>query len=137
MATTTVRLDAADEQLLDGGVLISVDRGEQRARDFLTAAARTGTELHTSEPVVAQVWRSSSRQARFTRFLAACTVHPFDDGRTVGRLLGRAGTSDVVDAHLVALAVALGDSILTGDPDELAAVAATPGDHRPAVHAWR
>ena len=122
--------------ILDAGVLISADRGEQSAREFLTAAARTGAELHTSEPVVAQVWRSSSRKARLAKFLSACTVHPFHDGRTVGRLLGRSGSSDVVDAHLVALAVELGDDILTGDPDDLAAVVEGLGDRRPTVHAW-
>lgn len=122
--------------ILDAGVLISVDRGEQSAREFLTAAARSGTELHTSEPVVAQVWRSSSTQARLAKFLSACSVHPFADGQTVGRLLGRAGSSDVVDAHLVALAVELGDDILTGDPDDLAAVVEGLGERRPTVHAW-
>ena len=120
----------------DAGVLISVDRGEQAAREFLTAAARAGAELHTSEPVVGQVWRSSYRQARLAKFLTACTVHPFDDGRTVGRLLGRSGSSDVVDAHLVALAVELDDDILTGDPDDLAAVVDGLGDRRPRVYAW-
>jgi predicted nucleic acid-binding protein len=122
--------------ILDAGVLISADRGEQSAREFLTAAARAGAELHTSEPVVAQVWRSSSRQARLAKFLTACTVHPFDDGRTVGRLLGRSGSSDVVDAHLVALAMELGDDILTGDPDDLAAVVEGLVVRRPTVHAW-
>ena len=122
--------------ILDAGVLVAVDRGEQSAREFLTAAARSGTELHTSEPVVAQVWRSPSRQARLATLLSACTVHPFADGRTVGRLLGRSGSTDVVDAHLVALAVQLGDDILTGDPEDLSAVADQLGEHRPTVHAW-
>lgn len=35
--------------ILDTGVLISVDREEERARVFLTAAARTSEPLHTSE----------------------------------------------------------------------------------------
>lgn len=122
--------------ILDAGVLISVDRGEQSAREFLTAAVRTGADLHTSEPVVAQVWRSSSEQARLARFLTACTVHAFDDGRTVGRLLRRSGSSDVVDAHLVVLAVELGENILTGDPDDIAAVVQALGARRPVVYAW-
>jgi predicted nucleic acid-binding protein len=122
--------------ILDAGVLISADRGDRSAREFLTAAARSGTELHTSEPVVAQVWRSSSTQARLATFLSACTVHPFTDGRTVGRLLGRSGSTDVVDAHLVALAVELGDDILTGDPEDLSDVADQLGEHRPTVHTW-
>lgn len=122
--------------ILDAGVLVSVDRGEPAAREFLTAAVRAGVDLHTSHPVVAQVWRSSRTQVRLARCLSACTVHPFDDGRVVGSLLGRSGTTDVVDAHLVALAARLGDDILTGDADDLTAVAAVLGEHRPRVHAW-
>ena len=41
----------------------------------------------------------------------------------MGLLLARSGTSDVVDAHLVILAVRLGDSILTGDEADLMTIA--------------
>ena len=71
--------------ILDAGVLISVDRGEQSARELLTAAARSGTELHTSHPVVAQVWHASSRQARLAKFLSACTVRRCTPGPDPGQ----------------------------------------------------
>ncbi len=122
--------------ILDAGLLISIDRSEKTAHAFLAAAERTGTALHTSHPVVAQVWRDGPRQARLAAFLKAITVHPFDDGRPVGRLLALARTSDVVDAHLVICAVRLGHDILTGDPDDIAILTAMFGPAAPVVHTW-
>ena len=122
--------------ILDAGVLISVDRGDESARAFLTAAARSGARLHTTHPVVAQVWRDGSRQARLAAFLETVTVHPFDDGRQVGRLLGLSQSSDVVDGHLVHLAFRLRDDILTGDPDDLAKLVAVLGSEGPRVYPW-
>ena len=122
--------------ILDAGFLISVDRSERAARTFLTAAARSETALHTTHPVVAQVWRHGTRQARLSAFLKTITIHPLDDGRPVGQLLAQTTTSDVVDAHLVITAVRLGDDILTGDPDDLTTLSAVLGPASPAVHAW-
>lgn len=122
--------------ILDAGFLISVDRHERAARAFLAAAARSETLLHTTEPVVAQVWRGGARQARLAAFLKTIAVHPLDDGRPVGRLLSQTGTSDVVDAHLVITAVRLGREILTGDPEDLTALSTTLGAAAPVVHSW-
>lgn len=46
---------------------------------------------------------------------AALDLHA---GKALGTLLGRAGTADVVDAHVASLAEA-GDTVLTSDPDDL------------------
>ena len=122
--------------ILDAGFLISVDRSERAAHAFLTAASRSDVALHTTHPVVAQVWRSGSRQARLAAFLKTITVHPLDDGRPVGQLLAQTKTSDVVDAHAVITAVRLGHDILTGDPDDLTALSAALGPAAPTVHSW-
>ena len=122
--------------ILDAGFLVSVDRGEPGARAFLTAAQRSQVALHTTHPVVAQVWRDGAIQARLTRFLGSVTVHPFDDGPTVGHLLAAAATSDVVDAHLVTLALRLDDAILTGDTADLERLAGAIPTRRPEIHAW-
>ncbi len=122
--------------ILDAGFLISIDRSERTARTFLTAATRSGTALHTTHPVVAQVWRTGSRQARLSAFLKTITIHPLDDGRPVGQLLAQTGTSDVIDAHLVITALRLGHDILTGDPDDLTTLTAVLGPASPTVHAW-
>ena len=122
--------------ILDAGFLISVDRGERSAHAFLAAADRSGTALHTTHPVVAQVWRDGPRQARLVAFIKAITVHPFDDARPIGRLLGRSRTSDVVDAHLVISAGRIGHDILTGDLDDLVPLAALLGPAAPTVLPW-
>lgn len=122
--------------ILDAGFLISVDRSERSAHSFLAAASRSGTELHTTHAVVAQVWRAGSRQARLSAFLKTITIHPLDDGRPVGQLLAQTNASDVVDAHLVICAVRLGHDILTGDPGDLAILTAVLGPAAPTVYSW-
>lgn len=122
--------------ILDAGVLVSVDRNEERARVFLTAAQRAGEPLHTSEAVVGQVWRDGARQARLASVLKGITVHALDDGRAVGALLARSGGSDVVDAHVVFLGAALGQRVLTGDPVDLEIIATAMGRSQPDILAW-
>lgn len=122
--------------ILDAGVLVSVDRGEERARVFLTAAQRVGEPLHTSQAVVAQVWRDGARQARLAAVLKGIQVHPLDDGKAVGALLGRSGIDDVVDAHVVFLGAALTERVLTGDPDDLTAIATAMGPPAPEIVTW-
>ena len=75
-------------------------------------------------------------QARLAAFLQTLTVHSFDDGPSVGGILTLSGTSDVVDAHLVVMALRLGDDILTGDPDDLATIGAPLGPTSPTIHCW-
>lgn len=122
--------------ILDAGFLISVDRAERTAQTFLTAAVRRGTPLHTTHPVVAQVWRNGARQARLARFLDTIAIHPLAQGHVVGAILARSRTTDVVDAHLVAMALQLNEPILTGDTDDLNAIAAALPDRQPRVFAW-
>ena len=78
--------------ILDAGFLISLDSGEDPARSFLATAVRSQTPLHTTHPIVAQVWRGGARQARLAAFVQTLTVHSFDDGVSVGRLLALSGT---------------------------------------------
>jgi predicted nucleic acid-binding protein len=122
--------------ILDAGFLISVDRDEESARALVTALQRRRIALHTTDPVVGQVWRNGARQARLAAFLKTVEVHPLDDGRAVGLLLARSGTSDVVDAHLVVLAMRLRDSILTGDETDLATIADSLSSNRPTIQLW-
>ncbi len=122
--------------ILDAGFLISVDRDEEPARALVTAMQRRRIALHTTDPVVGQVWRNGARQARLSAFLKTVEVHPLDDGRAVGLLLARSGTADVVDAHLVVLAVRLRDSILTGDEGDLNTLADSLPVNRPTIQLW-
>jgi hypothetical protein len=122
--------------ILDAGVFVSIDRDEERARVFLTAAKRAGEPLHTSEAVVAQVWRDGARQARLASVMKGIEIHPLDDGRAVGALLARSGGSDVVDAHVVFLGAALSQRVLTGDPGDLASIASAMGRSQPHILVW-
>ena len=72
--------------ILDAGVLVAVDRGERAAQSFLAASLGAGAVLRTTAPVVAQVWRDGSRQARLARFLETVEAHDFTlaDARLVG-----------------------------------------------------
>jgi predicted nucleic acid-binding protein len=111
---------------LDTGALIAIERGDRRLQALLDEAAAAGAELAVPAGVVAQAWRGSNRQARLARFLAlaAVTVVPLDDlhARAAGVLCGRAGTADVIDASVVICARARDHAVLTGDPDDLAAL---------------
>ena len=106
------------------------------ARQLLTAINRSRTQLHTTHAVVAQVWRDGANQAELASFLETTTIHPLDDGRAIGQLLALSRSADVVDAHLVVLAIRLGDSILTGDPDDIGHIADTLGTSKPSVQPW-
>ena len=122
--------------ILDAGFLISVDRGDEAARAFVAAASRQGTKLRTTHPVVGQVWRNGGRQVRLAKFLKGFEALPMDDGKLAGQLLAASGTDDVVDAHLVALALRTGDSVLTGDVGDLTRVATAIGTSAPVIHGW-
>lgn len=105
--------------ILDAGVLISIDRREPAVNLLTKTTDEDDEDLHTSEAVVAQVWRDGARQARLAAFLQTVEIHPLEDGRAVGRILRASGTTDVVDAHLALLARDLDDDIVTGDVDDL------------------
>ncbi len=94
--------------------------------------------LHTTQPVVAQVWRGGSRQARLAASLKTISIHPLDDGRPIGQLLAQSKASDAVDAHVVIPGDLMPQSIqeILDHADELAErfedYEPEPGDERPA-----
>ena len=76
--------------------------------------------------VVAQVWRGSPRQHAVLRLVRAQTVRvePLTEEVAVqlGLLLAKSGGADVVDAHVALLARLLRATVVTSDPDDLAAL---------------
>ncbi len=74
------------------------------------------------------MWRDGRKQANLACVRAcvrACVltgvgIEPLgkEDGKRIGELIGRAGSADVVDAH-VALLVAPHDVVLTGDSGDI------------------
>lgn len=113
----------------DTAALIAADRGERRmwARHRALLVAR---EVPTvPAPVVIQAWRGGGRQARLARLLAGCDVEVLDDdrARVAGTLLGRAGSTDAVDACVVEGALRRRDLVVSSDEADLTAIATSVG----------
>lgn len=106
--------------IIDAGPLI-VDGENVNSRlwALIKRATERGEHLHTTHPVLAQVWRDPVRQANLARAVHHIDVHSLDESATVGRRLAQSGTSDVVDAHLAVVAESLGTFILTSDPADM------------------
>jgi hypothetical protein len=111
---------------LDTGALLALERGDPRVRALLERALTNNLSLSVPAGVVAQAWRGGPRQARVARMLAdpRVVVVALDDrtARAVGLLCGRTGHPDVVDVSVCLCARQRGDSVVTSDPGDLAAV---------------
>ncbi len=107
---------------LDTGALIALDRGDLRLLALLDRISRRQGRVLIPAGVVAQAWRGP-KQARLARLLRAPEVEVIaldePSARTVGVLLGKTGTSDTVDAHVVVVARRSGTPVITSDPDDL------------------
>jgi predicted nucleic acid-binding protein len=83
-----------------------------------------GGAVDIPAPVIAQVWRDGSRQARLARLLGASDVVLVDldaeMARAVGVLCGAVGVADVVDGHVALHARRRDLAVLTSDPDDIA-----------------
>ncbi len=113
--------------ILDAGAVIALSRADQRARAVLAAAREAGVQVSIPSVVVAETVRGVAEDAPVNRVLKAVgEVDAADEavGRTAGELLGHASTNSTIDAVVVATAVAAGGAVvLTGDPDDLSALA--------------
>ena len=104
----------------DASVLIAADRNDPRVWHKHTQRLALAIIPLVPSAVVAQVSRSP-RQVQLRRFLRGCKVIPLqeDDAHAVGRLLGAAGTNDVVDGCVVTLAADRGAGVVTSDRDDI------------------
>ena len=106
--------------IIDAGPFISdSERLNSRLWALVKRAAERGEQLHTTHPVLAQVWRDPARQANLSRALRHFDVHALDESVAVGRRLAATGTADVVDAHLAVVAEQLGTFIVTTDHGDM------------------
>jgi hypothetical protein len=115
--------------VLDTGALVAVDRADRATIARLRAAEQSGIALRSTGAVIAEAWRDDGgRQANLARLLKSVDVRPVDRalGQRAGVLLGRSGVADAVDATVVA-AAAVGDRILTSDPDDIRQLVAAAG----------
>ncbi|MEM8993830.1 MAG: PIN domain-containing protein [Acidobacteriota bacterium] len=124
------RLGPAPQRLiLDAGAVIALSRGDVRARAFVDRALKLGASVEVPVAVVAETLRGPARDAPVHRVLKAIGDVPAtteEVGRLAGELLGRSGSSATVDALVVAQAASSGGAhVLTGDPNDLEALATT------------
>jgi hypothetical protein len=107
-------------RIYDAGVLVAADRNDRTVWADHRAQLEMSLLPVVTAPVVAQASRSP-RQGSLHRFMRGCHTVPFtvDEATAVGTLLARAGTSDVVDAHVAVTAARLGGTIVTGDADDM------------------
>jgi hypothetical protein len=105
----------------DAGALVAAERGNEYMRSRHGDAIDAGISPIVPAAVVWQVWRNGTRQAELARLLRSCMIEPIDDStaRAVGELLGRAGSSDGVDAAVVVSAARRGGIVYTSDPGDL------------------
>jgi hypothetical protein len=111
--------------VLDAGAFIAAERRDRTMVALIRIFAESKTPLVTSAGVVAQVWRGSgNRQVPVAYLLGRTTVVDLGRvvARTLGRMLGRSKTRDVVDAHVAFLARERNWPVLTSDVDDLHAL---------------
>ena len=86
----------------DAAVLVGAERNVRSVWAQHRVRLQTGIVPVVPSPVVAQVSRSPT-QVQLGRLLRGCEVESLTEQRahSVGRLLGRAGSRDVVDAEVV------------------------------------
>lgn len=105
---------------LDAGALVALDRDDRLQWSRLRAAVAAQRLPVIPAPVLTQVWRSS-RQANLARAVKLCRIEATDGylARRAGELCAVSGTSDAVDAIVVASAARRRDTIITSDPDDI------------------
>ncbi len=110
----------------DTGALLAAERGDRTMWAVHRRGLERADQAVVPAVVLGQAWRGGP-QPQLSRLLKGCAIEPFDEnaGRAVGRLLRDAGTSDVVDAHVVLTALRYRAVVLTSDPDALQRLAAT------------
>jgi len=104
----------------DAGVFIAAERNDRDIWADHRARLELGLVPRTTAPVVAQVSRSP-RQVQLRRLLRGCDIVPFrpEEAHDVGALLAKAGTADVVDAHVMVTAAQRFAVVLTSDLNDL------------------
>lgn len=116
-------LPASHRLILDSGGVIALARGSFDARAALERARRQGYVVVIPTPVVAEVHRGGHDHAKIDRILKAVDATlPTSEfiARRAGELQAAAGTSDPVDAIVVAEALAAVPAVIvTSDASDI------------------
>lgn len=108
---------------LDAGALVAVDRGDRRVLELLARARQMSATVPVPATALAQAMHDPVRQVRLIRLVRQTTTKIVDldraDAISVGRVLARAHTADIADAHVALTARPAGQAVVTSDPDDL------------------
>jgi predicted nucleic acid-binding protein len=112
----------------DTGALLAA---EAHRRELWVLHARSllrGERPVVPAAVLAQAWRGGP-QAALSRLLRGCVVEDLDEPRArgAGVICARSGTRDIVDALVVAGALARADLIVTSDAGDLERISGALG----------
>lgn len=112
--------------VLDAGALIALERRDVRMLALADELLHARRSCVVPAGVVAQVWRGSPRQHAVVRLLrtGAVRIDPLtaDLAYRLGLLLAATGATDVIDAHVASVARRTGATVVTSDPDDIAAL---------------
>jgi hypothetical protein len=111
----------------DAGGLIALDRNDRRVLALLARTAERGMRITIPATALAQALRNPARQARLSRLIrqASTDLVALDgpDATSVGLLLARTATADIVDAHVVVCAGRASQAVVTSDAGDLRRIA--------------
>lgn len=114
---------------LDTGALVALERRHDRALRLLRAAVARRRRVTVPVAVIAEWWRGRTDIREEIR--RSVLVEAMDEAlaRAAGEAIAEVRGATIVDAVVMASAARRGDTVLTGDLDDLAKLAA----HFPTV----
>lgn len=111
--------------VFDTGALMAAERGKQRAARFLQLVHAGRARILVPLPVVAEWWRGRTDQ-REEILAATQVVGSLEIAKAAGVALGTQKHVDAritIDAMVMATGALMNAIVVTGDPDDLAALA--------------
>ena len=112
----------------DTGALIAAERNDRRTWRLHNEAIAQGTAPTVPAGVLAQAW-GGGPQPLLSRFLKGCRIEVLDEAlaRQVGVVCRQSRITDVVDVSAVVGAGRRGDTVVTGDRQDVAPLARSLG----------
>ena len=112
----------------DTGALLAAEAHRRELWALHARALLRGEQPIVPAAVLAQAWRGGP-QAALSRLLRGCVVEELDESRAreAGIVCARSGTRDIVDAIVVAGALARADLVVTSDVGDLDRLASALG----------
>jgi hypothetical protein len=111
----------------DAGGLIALDRNDRKVLVLIARAREQQLRITIPATALAQAIRNPAKQARLSRIIRQSDTDLIGldgpDATTVGLLLARTGTADVVDAHVVVCARRAKQAVVTSDAADLSRIA--------------